>query len=58
MVAMLPDDLVLNRSTGREHVKIKFRVNQMVNGYKAVYEHIIKNRINLNVYIHAAKVRL
>lgn len=56
MAAMIPAALELNRHTCREHVKNKFSVIQMVDGYEAVYEHIIKNRINLDCYIHAAKV--
>ncbi|BAY18461.1 putative glycosyl transferase [Anabaenopsis circularis NIES-21] len=57
MAAMIPAALKLNRHTCREHVKNKFSVTQMVDGYEAVYKQIIKNRINLNGYIHAAKVR-
>jgi glycosyltransferase involved in cell wall biosynthesis len=58
MAALIPAALELNRHTCREHVKNKFSVTQMVDGYEAVYEHIRKNRINRNGYIHAAKVRL
>jgi glycosyltransferase involved in cell wall biosynthesis len=58
ILAMIPAALELNRHTCREHVKQKFSVSQMVDGYEAVYEHIIANRINLNSFIHAAQSRL
>ncbi|MEA5502658.1 glycosyltransferase family 4 protein [Halotia wernerae UHCC 0503] len=58
MAEMIPAALELNRQTCREYVENKFSVNQMVSDYEAVYEQIIKSRINLNGYIHAAKIRL
>jgi glycosyltransferase involved in cell wall biosynthesis len=58
MAAMIPAALELNRHTCREHVENKFSVTQMVDNYETVYKQIIKNRINLNGYIHAARVRL
>lgn len=58
MAAMIPAALELNRRTCREYVKNKFSVNQMVNDYEAVYQKILDNRINLNGYLHAAKIRL
>lgn len=58
MAAMIPAALELNRETCRDYVQNKFSVSQMVNHYEAVYEQIIKNRFNLNGYIHAANIRL
>ncbi|MDZ8055264.1 MAG: glycosyltransferase family 4 protein [Aulosira sp. ZfuVER01] len=58
MADMIPEALKLNRLTCRKHVENKFSIAQMVNGYEAVYEQIIKNRIDLNGHIHAAKIRL
>ncbi|MBH8550995.1 glycosyltransferase family 4 protein [Nostocaceae cyanobacterium CENA357] len=57
MAAMIPAALELNRQTCREYVENKFSVNQMVSDYEAVYERLIKSRIDLNGYIHAAKIR-
>ncbi|MCX7595906.1 MAG: glycosyltransferase family 4 protein [Fischerella sp.] len=56
MAAMIPKALELNRHTCREYVENKFSVTQMVNGYEAVYEQLIKNRINFNGRIHSAKI--
>jgi glycosyltransferase involved in cell wall biosynthesis len=56
MAAMIPKALELNRHTCREYVENKFSVTQMVNGYEAVYEQLIKNRISLNGRIHSAKI--
>jgi glycosyltransferase involved in cell wall biosynthesis len=56
MAAMLPKALELNRRTCREYVENKFSVIQMVNGYEAAYEQIIKSRANLNGRIHSAKI--
>jgi glycosyltransferase involved in cell wall biosynthesis len=58
MAAMIPAALKLNRQTCREYVQNKFSLNQMVSNYEAVYEQILKNRINLNGYIHTAQIRL
>ncbi|MGH8000398.1 MAG: glycosyltransferase family 4 protein [Brasilonema sp.] len=58
MAAMIPVALELNRQTCREQVDTKFSVRQMVDGYEAVYAKIIKDRINLNGRIHAAKIKL
>ncbi|MFN6568684.1 glycosyltransferase family 4 protein [Dendronalium sp. ChiSLP03b] len=58
IAAMISPALELNRQTCREYVQNKFSVSQMVSDYEAVYEQIIKNRINLNGYIHAAKIQL
>ncbi|BAY20922.1 group 1 glycosyl transferase [Calothrix sp. NIES-2100] len=57
MVDMIPQALKLNRQTCREYVENKFSVAQMVNGYEAIYEQIIKDRIDLNGRIHAAKIQ-
>ncbi len=58
MAAMIPAALELNRQTCRAYVENKFSVDQMVSDYEAVYEQIIKSRIDLNGYIHAAKIRV
>jgi glycosyltransferase involved in cell wall biosynthesis len=57
MAAKIPAALELNRQTCREYIENKFSVIQMVDGYEAVYEKIIKDRINLNGRIHAAKIQ-
>lgn len=57
MAAMIPAALELNRQTCREYVENKFSVIQMVDGYEAVYGKIIKDRINSNGRIHAAKIQ-
>jgi glycosyltransferase involved in cell wall biosynthesis len=57
MAEMIPQALKLNRQTCREYVENKFSVAQMVNGYEAIYEQIIKDRIDLNGRIHAAKIQ-
>ncbi len=57
MASMIPAALELNRQACREYVEKRFSVNQMVNDYEAVYKQIIKSRMNLNGYIHAAKVQ-
>ncbi|MBD2347054.1 glycosyltransferase family 4 protein [Anabaena subtropica] len=56
MAQIIPAALELNRRSCREYVENKFSVSQMVNGYEAVYEQIIKSRINLTSHIHAAKI--
>ncbi|MBW4632504.1 MAG: glycosyltransferase family 4 protein [Iphinoe sp. HA4291-MV1] len=57
MATMIPAALELNRQTCRKYVENKFSVIQMVDGYEAVYEKIIKDRIDLNGRIHAAKIK-
>jgi glycosyltransferase involved in cell wall biosynthesis len=56
MADMIPQALKLSRQTCRKHVENKFSVAQMVNGYEAVYQQIIKDRLDLNGRIHAAKI--
>ncbi|TFI52958.1 glycosyltransferase family 4 protein [Mastigocladus laminosus UU774] len=56
MAVMIPKALELNRHACREYVENRFSVIQMVNGYEAVYEQVIKNRANLNGRIHSAKI--
>ncbi len=56
MTAMIPLALELNRQTCRKHVESNFSVNQMVNGYEAIYRQIIKDRIESNGRIHATKI--
>lgn len=56
MAEMIPKALKINRYACRKHVENKFSVAQMVNGYEAVYQQIIKDRIDLNGHIHAAKI--
>jgi hypothetical protein len=56
MAAMIPRALELNRQTCREYIENRFSVIQMVDGYEAVYGKIIKDRINSNGRIHAAKI--
>ncbi len=57
MAAMIPSALELNRQTCREYIESKFSVIQMVDGYEAVYSRIIKDRVNTNGRIHAAKIQ-
>ncbi|WP_066384529.1 MULTISPECIES: glycosyltransferase family 4 protein [unclassified Anabaena] len=57
MQAMIPAALELNRQSCREYVETKFSVTKMVNEYEAVYAEILKSRIKLNGYIHAATIR-
>ncbi|KAB8319619.1 glycosyltransferase family 4 protein [Tolypothrix campylonemoides VB511288] len=57
MAAMIPRALELSRQTCREYIENKFSVIQMVDGYEAVYGKIIKDRINSNGRIHAAKIQ-
>lgn len=57
MAAMIPAALELNRQTCREYIENKFSVIQMVDGYEAVYGKIIKDRINSNGRIHAARIQ-
>ncbi|MFH7029954.1 MAG: glycosyltransferase family 4 protein [Heteroscytonema crispum UTEX LB 1556] len=56
MAEMIPAALQLNRQTCREYVKNTFTVNQMVDGYEAVYEKIIQDRIERNDSDRAAKI--
>ncbi|HYW17786.1 MAG TPA: hypothetical protein VE956_00490 [Nodularia sp. (in: cyanobacteria)] len=55
VVSHLTDELV--RQACRKHIENNFSVNQMVNGYEAGYQQIINNRIHLNDYLDATKVR-
>ena len=57
MADVIPKALELNRQVCREYVENKFTVTQMVNGYEAVYEKIIQQRIESNGRIHAAKIQ-
>jgi glycosyltransferase involved in cell wall biosynthesis len=58
MAAKIPQALELNRQVCREYTVNQFSVSQMVDGYEAVYEQIIKDRINLNGRIRAMKVQI
>ncbi|MBD2772926.1 glycosyltransferase family 4 protein [Iningainema tapete] len=58
MAAVIPQALQLNRHTCREYVENKFSVTQMVNGYQAVYEKLIQQRISLNGHLRAAQIQL
>jgi glycosyltransferase involved in cell wall biosynthesis len=58
MAAMIPQALKLNRQTCRTHVENRFSIAQMVDGYEAVYERIISDRIKMNGRIHAPKIRI
>ncbi|NJM72472.1 MAG: glycosyltransferase family 4 protein [Scytonema sp. RU_4_4] len=55
MAQMIPAALKLNRQTCREYVENRFTVSQMVDGYEAVYEQILKGRTPKNGLIHALK---
>ncbi|WP_341525000.1 glycosyltransferase family 4 protein [Nostoc sp. UHCC 0302] len=57
MAAMIPLALSLNRQTCRKYVENKFSVSQMVDGYESVYRQIIKDRIESNGRIYAAKIQ-
>jgi hypothetical protein len=58
MAAMIPEALELNRSYCREYVKNKFSVTQMVDGYEAAYQQLLKSRISLNGHINAPKLSI
>ncbi|WP_026082740.1 glycosyltransferase family 4 protein [Mastigocladopsis repens] len=58
MVDMIPAALELNRQGCREYVENCFTVTQMVDGYEAVYENILKERTPKNGLIHALKTSL
>ncbi|MBW4644823.1 MAG: glycosyltransferase family 4 protein [Goleter apudmare HA4340-LM2] len=58
MAASIPHALKLNRQTCQKYIVNKFSVHQMVDGYEAIYEKIIKDRIDLNGRIRAMKVKL
>ncbi|MDM9384985.1 glycosyltransferase family 4 protein [Chlorogloeopsis sp. ULAP01] len=57
MATMIPKALELSRYSCRKYVENKFSVTQMVNGYEAVYEKIIKDRVDLNGRILSAKIQ-
>ncbi len=57
MAEVIPHALELDRQICREYVENKFTVTQMVNGYEAVYEKMIQQRIESNGRIHAAKIQ-
>ncbi|MFQ4144635.1 glycosyltransferase family 4 protein [Chlorogloeopsis sp. ULAP02] len=57
MATMIPKALELSRYTCRKYVENNFSVTQMVNGYEAVYEKIIKDRVDLNGRILSAKIQ-
>jgi hypothetical protein len=56
MTTMIPVALELNRQTCRDYVASKFSVNQMVDGYEAVYHQIFASRISLNGHHKAHKI--
>ncbi|GAB1539945.1 glycosyltransferase family 4 protein [Scytonema sp. NUACC21] len=58
MAAMIPAALELNRQTCREYVENNFTVTQMVNGYEAVYEKIIRDRNERNGRVPLLKTSL
>jgi glycosyltransferase involved in cell wall biosynthesis len=57
MADMIPQALKLNRQLCRKYVENKFSVAKMVTAYEAIYAQIIKDRIDLNGRIHAAKIQ-
>ena len=56
MAAMIPAALELDRFFCREYVENKFSVNQMVDGYEAAYQQLLKSRIASNGRLYSAKV--
>jgi glycosyltransferase involved in cell wall biosynthesis len=56
MAGMIKSALELNRQSCREYVENNFSVNQMVNGYEAVYEKIIQDRIHSNGRVRVGKI--
>jgi glycosyltransferase involved in cell wall biosynthesis len=58
MVAMIPAAVELDRSCCLEHVKNNFSVAQMVDGYEAAYQQLLKSRISLNGHINAPKLSI
>ncbi len=56
MAEMIPDALKLDRLTCRQYVENRFSVSQMVDGYEAVYQKLIQERVSANGRLHAAKI--
>ncbi len=56
MATMIPAALELDRRTCREYVKNNFSVTQMVDGYEAAYQQLLKSRIASNGHLISAKV--
>ncbi len=56
MAEMIPDALKLDRLACRQHVENTFTVSQMVDGYEAVYQKLIQERVSANGRLHAAKI--
>ncbi len=56
MAEMIPDALKLDRLTCRQYVENRFSVSQMVDGYEAVYQKLIHERVSANGRLHAAKI--
>ncbi|NMG08000.1 glycosyltransferase family 4 protein [Brasilonema sp. UFV-L1] len=55
MAQMIPAALELDRQTCREYVESRFTVSQMVDGYEAVYEQILRGRTPRNGLLHALR---
>ncbi len=58
MATMIPKALELSRQTCREYVESRFTFSQMVDGYEAVYQKIIKEHSEMNSLIHTQKTSL
>lgn len=58
MAQVIGQVLELDRSKCREHVQNKFSVTQMVNGYEAIYEKIVKDRTERSWYMQALRASL
>lgn len=56
MSEMIPAAIELSRPRCREYVFENFSVARMVDGYEAVYEKIIQQRLNSNGRIHGTKI--
>ncbi|MEA5572919.1 glycosyltransferase family 4 protein [Calothrix sp. UHCC 0171] len=58
MAEVLPMVLELDRSKCREWVENNFSVTQMVNGYEAIYEKIVRERTDRSWYMQALRASL
>ncbi|MEM7554636.1 MAG: glycosyltransferase family 4 protein [Cyanobacteria bacterium P01_A01_bin.84] len=57
MAQMVSKTLELSRHDCRKYVENTFSVSQMVDGYEEVYRKLVKQRLQSNGHLHAAKIR-
>ncbi|RUT05020.1 glycosyl transferase [Dulcicalothrix desertica PCC 7102] len=58
MASVMPQVLELDRRKCREHVQNNFSVTQMVDGYEAIYEKIVRERTETRWYMQALRASL